>query len=145
MLLSGRWPQLTAATSRSKSTFTLHYLLATMILYILKVIISAIIIVAVTEIAKRNVFWGGILASIPLVSLLAFIWLYAETRDVNKIIGLSWSIFWLVLPSLTLFVALPLLLKINIRFPVALGLSVIIMAVAYLATAMILKQFGVRI
>ncbi|MEO6907308.1 MAG: DUF3147 family protein [Abditibacteriaceae bacterium] len=116
-----------------------------MVLYILKVIISAIIIVAVTEIAKRNVFWGGILASIPLVSLLAFIWLYAETRDVNKIIGLSWSIFWLVLPSLTLFVALPVLLKMNIRFPAALGLSVIIMAVAYLAMAMILKQFGVNI
>ncbi|MEO6908069.1 MAG: DUF3147 family protein [Abditibacteriaceae bacterium] len=116
-----------------------------MLLYILKVIISSIIIVAVTEIAKRNVFWGGILASIPLVSLLAFIWLYVETRDVNKIIGLSWSIFWLVLPSLTLFVALPLLLKMNIRFPIALGLSVIIMAVAYLTTAMILKQFGVSI
>jgi hypothetical protein len=116
-----------------------------MTLYALKVFISACIIVAVAEIAKRNVFWGGILASIPLVSLLAFIWLYIETRDVNKIIDLSWSIFWLVLPSLTLFVALPLLLKINVRFPAALGLSVIIMAVAYLITALILKQFGVTI
>jgi hypothetical protein len=116
-----------------------------MILYALKVIISACIIVAVTEISKRSSFWGGILASIPLVSLLVFIWLYIETRDVAKIAALSWNIFWLVLPSLTLFVALPVLLKLNIRFPVALGLSVIIMAVAYLVMAAILKQFGVSI
>lgn len=116
-----------------------------MYLYFLKVIISAFIIVFVAEIAKRNVFWGGVLASIPLVSLLAFIWLYIETRDVNKIIGLSWNIFWLVLPSLTLFVALPILLKINIRFPIALGLSVMIMAVAYVVMATALKRFGVQI
>ncbi len=116
-----------------------------MILYAIKVITSACIIVAVSEIAKRSSFWGGVLASIPLVSLLAFIWLYIETKDVAKITALSWSIFWLVLPSLTLFLALPVLLKFNIRFPIALGLSVIIMFIAYLAMATILKQFGVNV
>lgn len=116
-----------------------------MVLYALKVFLSACIIVAVTEISKRSSFWGGILASLPLVSLLVFIWLYIETRDVNKIIGLSWSIFWLVLPSLTLFVMLPVLLKFKINFPVALSLSVVVMVAAYLTMAAVLKQFGVNI
>lgn len=116
-----------------------------MILYALKVILSALIIVAVSEVAKRSSFWGGVLASVPLVSLLAFIWLYIETKDVTKITALSWSIFWLVLPSLILFVALPTLLKLKMNFPVALSLSLVLMAFAYVLMAMLLRQFGVNV
>lgn len=117
-----------------------------MLLYIIKVLISAGIIVGVTELAKRGTpFWAGVLASLPLVSLLSFIWLYIETRDNGKIISLSWSILWLVLPSLTLFVLLPVLLKRQMGFPLALLLSVLFMVAAYLATAAILKRFGINI
>jgi uncharacterized membrane protein (GlpM family) len=117
-----------------------------MTLYFLKVLISALVIVAVTELSKRGgTFWGGVLASLPLTSLLAFIWLYAETRDTRRVAALSWSILWLVIPSLTLFVALPLLLKRGIGFAVALLTSVALMVAAYLVTAAVLKRFGVTI
>lgn len=117
-----------------------------MALYLTKLILSALVIVGVTELSKRaNVFWGGVLASLPLVSLLSFIWLYAETKDTEKISGLSWSIFWLVLPSLSLFIVLPVLLKRNIAFPLALGISVVIMVACYLATAAFLRRFGIEI
>lgn len=117
-----------------------------MALYFFKVLFSALVIVGVTELSKRaNVFWGGVLASLPLISLLSFLWLYAETKDTEKISGLSWSIFWLVLPSLSLFVALPVLLKRNVAFPLALCISVVIMVVCYLATAAFLKRFGIEI
>jgi uncharacterized membrane protein (GlpM family) len=117
-----------------------------MTLYLLKVLISALVIVAVTELSKRGgTFWGGVLASLPLTSLLAFIWLYAETRDATRVAALSWSILWLVIPSLTLFLALPLLLKRGIGFAVALPTSVALMVVAYLVTAAVLKRFGVTI
>ena len=57
-----------------------------MTLYFLKVVISAFTIVAVTELSKRGgSFWGGVIASLPLTSLLAFVWLYGETRDTLKI------------------------------------------------------------
>ncbi len=80
--------------------------------YLIKVLVSATLIVAVTELSKRGgTFWGGVLASLPLTSLLAFIWLYADTRNAAQISELSWTIFWLVLPSLTLFVTLPVLLN----------------------------------
>lgn len=117
-----------------------------MTLYVVKVLVSALIIVAVTELSKRGGnFWGGVLASLPLTSLLAFVWIYSETRDAARVATLSWSIFWLVLPSLTLFVALPLLLRAGVQFVAALGVSVAIMIAAYLATAAILRRFGVLI
>ena len=117
-----------------------------MTLYFLKVLISALVIVAVTELSKHGgTFWGGALASLPLTSLLAFIWLYAETRDATRVAVLSWSILWLIIPSLTLFVVLPLLLKRGIGFAVALPTSVAFMVAAYLVTAAVLKRFGVTI
>lgn len=117
-----------------------------MTLYVLKVLISALVIVTVTELSKRGgSFWGGVLASLPLTSLLAFLWLYGETHDSARVAALSWSIFWLVIPSLTLFVALPVLLKRGVAFAVALPVSIAVMVAAYLATAAILKRFGVTI
>ena len=107
---------------------------------------GALVIVGVTELSKRSgTFWGGVLASLPLVSLLSFIWLYAETGDTTKIAALSWSIFWLVLPSLTLFVALPVLLKRGTGFAPALMISVAVTAAAYLLTVALLRRFGVII
>ena len=117
-----------------------------MTLYLLKVLISALVIVAITELSKRGgTFWGGVLASLPLTSLLAFVWLYAETRDSARVAALSWSILWLVIPSLTLFIALPLLLKRGIHFALALPISTALMVLAYLAMAAVLARFGVRL
>src|SRR3954466_10816784 len=107
-----------------------------MALYIIKVLVSALVIVAVTELSKRGgTFWGGVLASLPLTSLLAFVWLYTETRNAAAVADLSWSIFWMVLPSLTLFISLGLLLKRGFAFPFALIVSLIVMVSAYLLTA----------
>ncbi|MGE5214455.1 MAG: DUF3147 family protein [Nitrospirota bacterium] len=115
-----------------------------MTLYLLKVLISAVVIVAVTELSKRGgTFWGGVLASLPLTSLLAFVWLYAETRDPTRVASLSLSIFWLVIPSLSLFVALSILLWRGVAFGLALTISIVSMVGAYLVTAAILKRFGV--
>ena len=110
-----------------------------------KLLLSAGIVLAVLEISKRSSFWGGLLASLPLTSLLAFIWLWQDTRDVQKIGDLSWSIFWLVLPSLMLFVALPLLLKRGVGFFPALGLSIVAMLACYGAMVFFLHKFGIKL
>ncbi len=70
--------------------------------YIFKITITAALIVLISEVAKRCSFIGAILASIPLVSVLAMIWLYIDTKDVTNISSLSISIFWLVIPSFKL-------------------------------------------
>jgi hypothetical protein len=113
--------------------------------YIVKVVLSAVLIVAISEIAKRSSFIGGLVASLPIVSLLAFVWLYLDTKSLDKVASLSTSIFWLVLPSLTLFVALPLLLKKTGSFYVSLGVSIAIMLACYALMVTALERFGVEL
>lgn len=65
--------------------------------YFVKAVLTTAAIVAVTEISKRSTFWGGLLASLPLTSLLAFVWLYRDTRDAAQVAARSWSILWLLM------------------------------------------------
>ncbi|MDQ1316253.1 MAG: hypothetical protein QG662_2362 [Pseudomonadota bacterium] len=113
--------------------------------YALKIALSALILVAVAEVAKRTTFWAAALASLPLTSVLAFVWLYLDTGDVQKIATLSGSIFWLVLPSLLLFVLLPVLLRIGLGFWFSLAVSGAATALAYLGMIKLLGLFGVRL
>ena len=116
-----------------------------MIYYIIKVLLSSITIVAISEISKRNTFAGSILASIPIVSILAFIWIYIDTKDVTKIADLSQGIFWLVIPSLIFFILFPILLKKNVDFWISLGSSLTIMVLAYFLMLFFLKKAGINI
>jgi len=112
---------------------------------ILKFAISAAVLVAVSEISKRSSFMGGLLASLPLTSLLAFIWLWRDTHDTTKIAALSTSILWLVLPSLVLFIVLPLLLKRGVTFWPSLSISVVTMLASYGAMVLVLKKAGIEL
>ena len=111
----------------------------------LKVLITSILVVAVSEAAKRSSLFGALLASLPLVSVLAFIWLYVETGDIEKIASLAQGIFWLVLPSLVLFLALPFLLRHGVGFYLSLFLSIGLTAGAYLLMTFALGRFGSRL
>jgi len=113
--------------------------------YALKIILSAIVLVAVAELAKRSSFWGAALASLPLTSLLAFVWLYLDTGEVQKVTALSQGIFWLILPSLVLFIALPVLLRLGVGFWLSLAISCLATAGAYVGMVRLLGVFGVRI
>lgn len=116
-----------------------------MIYYIIKVLLSSVTIVAISEISKRSTTFGSILASIPIVSLLAFIWLYIDTKDTAKIAELSQGIFWLVIPSLIFFILFPVLLKKNLDFWLSLGISLTLMVVGYFVMLFILKKVGINI
>ena len=109
---------------------------------ILKVLLSAVLIVAISEAAKRSVELGGLLASLPLISLLAIGWLYAETGSTEKVAQLSFNIFWLVLPSLPLFLVLPFLLRRGMGFYPALALSILLVMLGYAVTIFLLRRFS---
>lgn len=99
--------------------------------FFIKIAITAIIVAAVSELARRYSLLAAALASLPLTSILAFVWLYQDTKDTQKIIELSYGILWLILPSCFFFVLLPVLLKSGIKFYPALALSCVAMSVAY--------------
>ncbi len=106
-----------------------------MMYYIIKVVITAIIVVMVSEASKRNTFIGALLASVPLISVLSFVWLYIDTKDTQRIAELSTQILWLVVPSLLLFVLFPILLKTGLGFYVSLGVAAFVMILGYLLAA----------
>ena len=116
-----------------------------MIYYITKIVITTVLIVAISEIAKRSSFAGALLASVPLVSVLAMLWLYVDTKDVEKVSALSTSVFWLVLPSLALFIALPLLLKQGLNFYVSISIAIGITVGAYWLMLTVLNHFGIEL
>ncbi|TAN53682.1 MAG: DUF3147 family protein [Methylococcaceae bacterium] len=113
--------------------------------YLLKFALTAIVVVAISEVAKRSSFLAALLASLPLTSLLAFVWLYLETGDTQKIAALSQHIFWLVIPSLLLFVLLPMLLRAGGSFWGSLGLSSAATAVAYFSMIWLMDRLSIDI
>lgn len=113
--------------------------------YLTKTLITAILVVTISEVAKRSALVGGILASVPVTSVLAMIWLYVDTGDVGKISSLATSVAWLVLPSLVLFVVLPWLLHRGVAFPLALAIGVAATVLAYGGMVLMLGRLGIRL
>lgn len=116
-----------------------------MVYYLIKIAVTTVLIVAISEIAKRSSFAGALLASIPLISVLAMFWLYIDTRDITKVSALASSIFWLVLPSLALFVTLPLLLKQGLHFYLSIGLSIGLTVGCYWLMITVLNYYGIKL
>jgi hypothetical protein len=88
---------------------------------------------------------GAVLASVPLTSVLAMIWLYADTGDAQKVADLASAIFWLVLPSLVLFVALPMMLRAGWPFAPSLLAASTLTVASYFLMLAILKRLGIAI
>ena len=95
-----------------------------MLYLVVKAALSGIIVAAVSEVARRYPGWGGLVASLPLTSLLAMIWLFRDTKDAARVAELSSSTFWFILPSLPLFVALPYLIRSGIGFWMSMAIVV---------------------
>ncbi len=113
--------------------------------FVIKTAISAFIIVGVSELGKRFAPFAAVLASLPVTSILAMIWLYRDTGSTNKVIDLSSGIFWAVLPSLLFFVVLPALLKMGVKFGWAMVLASLMMFLGYSAYLVILNKIGIKI
>jgi hypothetical protein len=110
--------------------------------YVTKIAVSALIIVAVSEIAKRNSAFAALIASLPLTSLLAIIWLRFEGAELTQLAELSQQIFWLVLPSLVLFLLFPVLLRYGFSFWLSLGLASAATIVCYLLMIALFRRIG---
>src|SRR3569623_1015144 len=92
--------------------------------FIAKAAISGVIAALVAEIARRYPGWGGLVASLPLTSILAMIWLWRDTGDRMQVAALSGSILWFILPSLPMFIVLPALIRSGLGFWASLGLVI---------------------
>ena len=113
--------------------------------FIIKVFLTLVLIVSISELSKSSNTFAALLASLPLVSILSIIWIYSNSKDISKIINISYSIFWLVIPSLLFFISLPTLLKYEISFYISICISIIITLIGYYFLIIILNTFGIKL
>lgn len=111
----------------------------------IKALISGLIVAAASEIARRWPGVGGLIVSLPLVSLLTFIWVWQDTRNSEKVAELAQGAFWFFLPSMPMFLALPAMLRTGIGFWTAFAISVAGTAALYLLMFWLAPRFGVRL
>lgn len=113
-----------------------------MLYLIFKAALSGIIVMAVSEIARRSPSIGGLIASLPLISILGIIWLWKDTSNIEQIATHSQATFWFVLPSLPMFLVFPALLRQGINFWLALGAACLLTIALYVLTAWLLARFS---
>lgn len=113
--------------------------------YIIKLLITTFLIVLISEIAKRSSLAGALLAAIPLVSILAMTWMYVDTGESESAVAFSNRIVWLIAPSMTLFLAFPLLIKKGLGFYPSMFISVIMTILAYYSVIYVLEKFGIKL
>jgi hypothetical protein len=111
---------------------------------ITKYLITAAVVVIVSEVAKRSDKLGGFLAALPLVTFLALIWLYVDKQPQAKIANHAWYTFWYVVPTLPMFLAFPWLLA-RIGFWPTMVASAVITFACLALTAALLRPFGIEL
>ena len=109
-----------------------------------KYFVTAAVVVAVSEVAKRSDKLGALIAALPLVTVLALIWLYVEQQPQEKIANHAWYTFWYVLPTLPMFLVFPALLP-RIGFWPTLLACVVMTVVLFAGFGVVMRRFGVEL
>ena len=111
---------------------------------ITKYLLTAAMVVFVSEVAKRSDKLGGFIAALPLITILTLIWLYIESQPEEKIGNHAYYTFWYVIPTLPMFLLFPYLLP-RIGFWMTMGVSVIVTVICFGLFALLMKNFGVEL
>ena len=109
---------------------------------IIKYLITAAVVVLVSEVAKRSDRFGGLVAALPLITLLTLVWLHLEHQPEARLANHAWYTFWYVVPTLPMFLAFPWLLQ-RLGFWWTLGCCALITIACFAAVALVLRRFGI--
>lgn len=116
-----------------------------MLYFVLKTAVSALLVALVSEIAKRNPGLGGLIASLPLVSLLGMMWLWRDTHDPIRTAAHAEATFWFVIPSLPMFLLIPLMLRQGFSFWPSLITGCVLTVALYVSVMWLGARFGLKI
>ena len=111
---------------------------------ITKYLLTAAVVVVVSEVARRSDRIGALIAALPLVTLLVLIWLHLEQQPASKITNHAWYTFWYVIPTLPMFLAFPWLFS-RLGFWYALLAGMAITLISFGLLALLLRQFGIQL
>jgi hypothetical protein len=112
---------------------------------IVKAALSGLIVAIVSDVARKSPGAGALIASLPLVSILGMIWLWRDTADPERLAAHAGATFWYVLPSLPMFLLVPLMLRSGLGFWVSLGIGCAVTIVLYLLLLRVAPSLGIRL
>ena len=107
----------------------------------IKILITAIIIVIASEVAKKSSLLAGLIVSMPLITVLTLIWLYWDTRDVQQVTDLTNNTLLMIVPSLTFFIFLPISLRLGMDFIPSMMIAIVGTSICYWLYTLILFKF----
>lgn len=116
-----------------------------MLYLVAKAILSGILIAVASEVARRWPGWGALIVSLPLVSILAMLWLWRDTHDPVRMAAHVEATFWFVIPSLPMFLLIPALLRQGCSFWFALTAGCVLTVALYLTMTWAGPRFGLRL
>ena len=116
-----------------------------MLYLIVKAAVSGILIAVASEVARRFPGWGALIVSLPLLSILAMLWLWRDTHDPARMAEHVQATFWFVLPSLPMFLLIPAMLRHGYGFWTSLAVGCVVTVALYLATVGMGPRLGLRL
>ncbi len=114
-----------------------------MLSFIAKAVFAGLMVALIATVARRHPGWGGLLASLPLVSVLSMILLYGETRDVESVARLSIGALWFFLPSIPMFLIIPVLLRSGMGFAATMSIACATTILLYAGMNWLAPRFGI--
>jgi F0F1-type ATP synthase assembly protein I len=111
---------------------------------ITKYLFTAAVVVLVSELARRSDKLGGLVAALPIVTVLVLIWLHVEKQPEAKIANHAWYTFWYVVPTLPMFLVFPALLR-HLGFWPTLLACVLMTVVCFGIFALVVRRFGIEL
>lgn len=133
---------------RSIATTTKNHLIiesrAYMAWIITKYLLTAGMVVFISEVAKRSDRLGGFIAALPLMTLLTLVWLYVENQPEEKIANHAYYTFWYVIPTLPMFLLFPYLLP-RLGFWMTMGVCVVATVMCFGLFALLMKSLGINL
>jgi hypothetical protein len=116
-----------------------------MLYFVIKAAVSGLVVAAVSEIARRHPGWGGLVASLPLTSLLAMLWLWRDSGDTSRVADLASGTFWFILPSLPLFLMLPAMLRAGLGLWLSMAIAVAVTLALYALMFWAAPRLGLKL
>ena len=113
--------------------------------FILKALLSGLLIALISEVSRRSAALGALIAALPLVSIIAVIWLWRDTGDTMRIADHLTATFWYVLPSMPMFLAIPAMLRAGVGFWAALALGSLLTIILFTITLFIAQRLGIKL
>ena len=115
-----------------------------MLFILFKILVTATIIVLVTEVAKLNDKIGGLIAAMPITTFLILFWMYYENVSENKISAhVSYTLLYLI-ATVPMFIIFSYSLD-KFGFWITILISIVLTLISTLIVHQISKNFDIKL